>query len=1663
MEQHNDFTTALKVHLDGKADLWPSQSTVYTTGSLDSAMLTIDTSNLIHAANIPIPPTPADRQTTPTVWEPTPPPPILPPTHQEGMGSVAPDALNCDTAMNSPDSDVQLVGITVGNNQDVPTSQQSLHEALVKAAEGMVRGRPPVRLPATTRALIADAAKRPSGAEPAVSAQPIRSVSRAQAHMRLRDASRASAWSDASFESFDNDDLEFFREAVPIPTDIPQFFEDLEAAFHAPYLLEAVDISGIEVDGVAGTDRHGVCYTDDNRNDLVALTEDLRQELGREISSAASGYAEFYLHDMIKLHKNSNIPASVQDFNDSVGMVIAALDAGVDADLPIKGLLPSSWFRLAAGLLSAMLRGVLRSRDQKSKGRVDCDPIDHFHISQDLDKPETEGGRIAVMARQLSDTFDLYSRKDQPESVEYLQRIQKITQRYTRRAVTKAAAQSYQVSVEDAVTMKNIALEDRASRVLQDLANDPDTKAIVEREVRRRMMKKLEDECMEDIDEWRTVYRKGLAAALRAEATGTEIPVLSHSQIVRECSGEIQAQVDKKVEEIRLSIIQEEVEKHLLLSETDNAKASIRRKYYANIETARQEARAEVSSEKKAWAVAYRDSNHLEFLSAKAKDLGYMLVRLDADEEREGRSAKRGALEGKRSCSASRAEDVTPCSVPVTPVTRPRKLDGSITPTPVKKKKGKGRALVIPKPLPNRSGVQAVAGEDSMDEDAPLPPPLFLASSSAPSTPKTAVPILPISVPTNVRASQQPDGPVRDPVLVPLPPTIPPTPIVAVVDLPTAIQGSARVVPNSESSQDSQDGVLPLMDSPLRGVSSSMHNPKNQMEVDAGAQPPLAPSHTPIDTPTPDAPVKTSLPTVGVSALPSIPLMPGLAELLSALQTNITNAFTSQIASITQRLDQHDSQIKDIVSTSTPSVPPRTNPISATAPLSVSGAVNQGKGKGKAMVTAGPVAAKPPTFPGVPAPAASAKDAGLPSTSPVSSAPTKAAPKPPAAAAASSAPAGPLSRAPLGPVPVPREATRWASVITNSNFAGQHAARQSAKESAASIGRGVSGAKKAGGSPSYLQNTEITVIRGKGMKDEKAETNIRRLSPSQIVQSVRGNMEKLTATPPALMCGRWSTKEGSCNFVYVFAGNVPFSTISQYRKVLVEPLGCGDILPNRGWTFAQLRGVPTSDGGGVIFSPQQLLDEIRIMPFFADAIFCSMPHWQASVHTISTVSTSTVQIAFIDEDGSRSQAAKHHGVGMFGLRVGYFSMGNTPFFSQCGRCHAIGHVTGAPACRLAPNSVKCHICGGAHLGTEHNFHCKATTHVVAGQCNCRFKCLLCGQAGHNARSPKCPKRGGGFKPCPISGPIQSPQSLSSSGAISGGPSSSSPSARVDSDGFTAVGKNVGKPTKSRKRKPAAARRAAKAVAAAVSHGGEGAVSDSLEEVIFPEDVATLGATMDAFRNLAVGTSDGSIDDLSTALHDLEKEWESNTPELDGLTSLEARYAVKHRLPLCVPHVKDAIARKVMCDTRNGIKEVHAELAAYEKTHHTFSPKRFVLNSLGPKTRFATPDEVKVRVDCEKKRDAQIAEVHSCIDFVLNITNSMFENNELPRRISMREADFLVNMNDLAPKFAQTPSGDASDLASGNIGPLVASLARDLCSNPLAAAAIFAINHSDRYL
>ncbi|KAI9459947.1 hypothetical protein BJY52DRAFT_1222941 [Lactarius psammicola] len=688
-------------------------------------------------------------QSTPTTWEPTPPvssvqmelqgtPTGLKPSsddiiNQQGVIVDGEDSRMASPVQYSDDnnkrdsSEPLCLGVKLGTS-----SQSSLRAAIVWAAE-MERGRSLKRLPEKTRRLIEETLRTNTGFEQGVTLpeEPetinvhSSSTPRAsRARSKGRDHSRSSAWTHLTYESGCSEELAYFWEAVPVPTNIADFFGDIEKAIKYPMLAPPIDLLDMEVEGDKGDEVYGVGYSAGQKEDLAAMIQDLRKEIGRDVSEGASGWSEFYLRDMIKLRVGSSIPANIQDFNDSMGMVLSALDAGLDDDLTTKGVTPSSWFRLSAALLAAMTRGVLRSGGPKVKGRVKLVPDeDHFRVALGLGMPTTEGGHIIVMARHLAELFEQHEKGDNLPFVEYFNNLQKVTQKHIQRAVKLAAIEAYQESTGDAEKIREIVMDDMADQLINQLKDDPVAQAEVERKVRERMMKKLKDECIEDIDEWRTVYRKGLAAALWAEATGTDIPVLSHSQIVRECSEEIQAQADKKAVEIKESIIKEEVEKYLLLQETDNARAIIRRKYLENIEDARRQVRAEIASEKKNWAVAYRDSVQLTFLREKAALLGYQLFRKDEDEEREGRSSKRATQEGKRSRSASRAEDVTP-DIPVTPVTKPRNLDGSVTPQARKNKKKKGgRKLVIPKPF-SIAGSEASSTEDGMEED-PLPPPNF--------------------------------------------------------------------------------------------------------------------------------------------------------------------------------------------------------------------------------------------------------------------------------------------------------------------------------------------------------------------------------------------------------------------------------------------------------------------------------------------------------------------------------------------------------------------------------------------------------------------------------------------------------------------------------------------------------------------------------------------------------------------------------------------------------------------------------------------------------------------------------------------------------------------------------------------------------------------------
>jgi hypothetical protein len=215
------------------------------------------------------------------------------------------------------------------------------------------------------------------------------------------------------------------------------------------------------------------------------------------------------------------------------------------------------------------------------------------------------------------------------------------------------------------------------------------------------------------------------------------------------------------------------------------------------------------------------------------------------------------------------------------------------------------------------------------------------------------------------------------------------------------------------------------------------------------------------------------------------------------------------------------------------------------------------------------------------------------------------------------------------------------------------------------------------------------------------------------------------------------------NFSLVLSGLIPARELLKYKTQLCEPfLGAEtDLVPARGWSWAQLHNVPTVDEDSLVWSPKDLFHTFTANPCFAEALICAPPHWQGNP-VFSGKEASTVFVAYIDEGNLISQRASKEGVYMFGRQVAFIHCGDSPTLVQCSRCHMLGHYATSTRCKAPVNSIKCYRCGAAHDGRKHDYEC-TKNHKVPGKCDCVLKCLLCGDKNHHCRSQKCPKRGPG--------------------------------------------------------------------------------------------------------------------------------------------------------------------------------------------------------------------------------------------------------------------------------------------------------------------------------
>ncbi|KAH8978920.1 hypothetical protein EDB86DRAFT_3089826 [Lactarius hatsudake] len=536
-------------------------------------------------------------------------------------------------------------------------------------------------------------------------------------------------------------------------------------------------------------------------------------------------------------------------------------------------------------------------------------------------------------------------------------------------------------------------------------------------------------------------------------------------------------------------------------------------------------------------------------------------------------------------------------------------------------------------------------------------------------------------------------------------------------------------------------------------------------------------------------------------------------------------------------------------------------------------------------------------------------------------------------------------------------------------------------------------------------NTEVMVIRHRGLDDVAMETTIRQTPPLTIIADTRSEIERLTGGRIVLLSGRWSSNKNKSihNFVYTFKDNVPFRSLYPLRDMLVKPLMTGQLVPNDGWTFAQNRDTFTKDSAGTVYSGTQLEQELRRNPAFEDAIFCVAPHWQGSLHNVAQQPKGTVKFAYVDENGQITARAKRDSVFLFNEKARFVPTGDVATIQLCGRCHRIGHATNSTACPLPENAVRCYICGGSHHSNDHANQCPRP-HDKVGVCRCLFPCINCG-GGHNARSPHC-KLKMGFSPPPLAPPPAANPKPSAKGKEPANRTSEAAAA----DDLVSTQRDPPPPeepftTVSRKGARKAKGRAAKTAANAAVPGSsaysrppapappkQGRLTSKVPAR--PINRSKAYPTPPTWREAPVIHARHVATDLECAaamkqlfghkptpeeLRSLHVAWggHESDEEATALWTLHFRWAVKYGLPLTTAHAINTI-------TGNIAETAASNLLRFEEDWGPATPRNYLLSTIPRDQYFAHPGDLEETIisleDATHNRKMACLLIDSCIKF-----------------------------------------------------------------------------------
>ena len=238
---------------------------------------------------------------------------------------------------------------------------------------------------------------------------------------------------------------------------------------------------------------------------------------------------------------------------------------------------------------------------------------------------------------------------------------------------------------------------------------------------------------------------------------------------------------------------------------------------------------------------------------------------------------------------------------------------------------------------------------------------------------------------------------------------------------------------------------------------------------------------------------------------------------------------------------------------------------------------------------------------------------------------------------------------------------------------------------------------------------------------------------SLVCRQVLAALRSAKSTLP-LLSGRWATH--THNYVYTFAGDIPFARITQIAHILLQPFPGGILAPCSGWSRVIFHGTPVSDpDSDAMYTDEQLMEELVRNPICSRLQFILPPTWVRHRELI-TSDASSISFTFVDRDGEITKTMKKAHLAMFGKPITFAKWVSRPPLSQCGRCHKLGHIMNR--CSMPRDSVRCYKCGKGHNARDHDVLCpRAKSHRAHGTCDCEPQCLNCNEKGHYAIDVSC--------------------------------------------------------------------------------------------------------------------------------------------------------------------------------------------------------------------------------------------------------------------------------------------------------------------------------------